>query len=396
MNILNKKQFSIYLIILFIFSVFYLYQKHLVGNDSTISEWLINYEGGFTKRGLIGQIAIYLSYLIDIKLRLSIFIFQITVIAVYYIFLNNFISNLKFNNLIIFSLFTPIFVLYPVAEIEVLARKETFLYCFFLLYFLLDNKTHKNIYKLTILPVAILVWEPVIFFFPFWIIIDFFEQDERNIIKSFFNIIIFYLPAIFLAFFIAFNPISSEGHKEMANFLKNEFNEACYMSCELLLSKSKITQQFTAVIDLFTFERIIRYFLVLIIGFGPLIILIQYSKFKKLNAKIISLFISLPIIVLFLMMTDWGRVVNMYYTFSILTFLYLFKKNYLQLNQLYKQNFFVKLFKTKKLLIFFFIIFCFGWNPKTSIVGDVGSKPGYQIPRKALKIIYFKYIKKNY
>jgi len=329
-------------------------------------------------------------------LRLSIFIFQITIIGIYYLLLNNFISNLKLNNLIIFSIFTPIFVLYPIAEIEVLARKETFLYCFFLLYLLLDNKTHKNIYKLTILPVAILIWEPVIFFFPFWVIVDFFEQDKRNIIKSLFNIIIFYLPAIFLAFFIAFNPISSEGHKEMANFLKKEFNEACYMSCELLLRKSKITQQFTAVFDLFTFERIVRYFLVLLIGFGPLIILIQYSKFKKLNAKIISLFVSFPIIVLFLMMTDWGRVVNMYYTFSILTFLYLLKKNYLQLNQLYKQNFFVKLFKTKKILIIFFIIFCFGWNPKTSIVGDVGSKPGYQIPRKALKIIYFKYIKNNY
>ena len=130
MNILNKKQFSIYLIILFIFSVFYLYQKHLVGNDSTISEWLINYEGGFTKRGLIGQFAIYLSYLIDIKLRLSIFIFQVTVIAVYYLLLNNFISNLKFNNLIIFSIFTPIFILYPIAEIEVLARKENSFYFF--------------------------------------------------------------------------------------------------------------------------------------------------------------------------------------------------------------------------------------------------------------------------
>ena len=176
MNILNKKHFSIYLIILFIFSVFYLYQKHSVGNDSTISEWLINYQGGFTKRGLIGQIAIYLSYLIDIKLRLSILIFQITVIAIYYLLLNNFVSDLKFNNLIIFSIFTPIFILYPIAEIEVLARKETFLYCFFLLYLLLDNETHKNIYKLTILPLAILVWEPVIFFFPFWIIIDFFEQ----------------------------------------------------------------------------------------------------------------------------------------------------------------------------------------------------------------------------
>ena len=50
-----------YLFVLIIFSYFYLYIKHTVGNDSTISEWLINYEGGFTKRGLIGQLAIFKS-----------------------------------------------------------------------------------------------------------------------------------------------------------------------------------------------------------------------------------------------------------------------------------------------------------------------------------------------
>ena len=53
------------------------------------------------------------------------------------------------------------------------------------------------------------------------------------------------------------------------------------MSCELLLHKSKITQQFTAVFDLFTFERIIRYFLVLLVGFGPLIILINIQNLKN-------------------------------------------------------------------------------------------------------------------
>ena len=42
-----------------LFSVFFLYHKHYVANYSTISEWLINYSGGFTKRGLIGQICIW-------------------------------------------------------------------------------------------------------------------------------------------------------------------------------------------------------------------------------------------------------------------------------------------------------------------------------------------------
>ena len=50
---------AIYLSILFFMSFFFLEIKHDVGNDSTISEWLINYSGGFTKRGIIGQISIF-------------------------------------------------------------------------------------------------------------------------------------------------------------------------------------------------------------------------------------------------------------------------------------------------------------------------------------------------
>ena len=54
-NTINaNKYLNLYILILFTFSVFYLNVKYNVGNDSTVSEWLINYEGGFTKRGLIG------------------------------------------------------------------------------------------------------------------------------------------------------------------------------------------------------------------------------------------------------------------------------------------------------------------------------------------------------
>ena len=55
---INKNLF-LYLLILLFFSIFFLYEKHNVGNDSTISEWIINYAGGFTKRGLIGEICIF-------------------------------------------------------------------------------------------------------------------------------------------------------------------------------------------------------------------------------------------------------------------------------------------------------------------------------------------------
>ena len=77
-NTINaNKYLNLYISILFIFSVFYLQGKYNVGNDSTVSEWLINYEGGFIKRGLIGQLTIYISKLFDLSLRSSILFFQI-------------------------------------------------------------------------------------------------------------------------------------------------------------------------------------------------------------------------------------------------------------------------------------------------------------------------------
>ena len=74
-----NKNFSLYLIVLFFFGVFFLNEKHIVENDSTISEWLINYSGGFTKRGLIGEICAFFANFFKINLRDSILVFQLII-----------------------------------------------------------------------------------------------------------------------------------------------------------------------------------------------------------------------------------------------------------------------------------------------------------------------------
>ena len=386
---INKNKYkNLYIIILFIFSVFYLYQKHLVGNDSTISEWIINYEGGFTKRGLIGQIVIYLSNLFDLNLRSSILIFQIFIIGVYYLLLINFLKNLRLNKLILLGIFSPIFILYPVAEIEVLGRKEVFIFSFFLSYLFLKNNDQKILYKIFILPLLILIWEPVIFFFIFWFIIDYLEDISENkkmyLIKSLST----YLPAVIIGFFIALNPISESNHLKMATFLKENFDENCYMSCALLLSKSSIYNQFSANFSVYSLEIFIRYIFILLVGFGPLIIIAKFSKFKRLNSLIIILLIIFPIIILFLMMSDWGRIVNISYTFSLLSFLHLYKKKLVTINEAINDNLIVKILNNKKIFIIFFIIFSFGWNPKTSLAGDIATNPLWKIPYNASKKIF--------
>ena len=383
----SNKYFKLYILILFIFSVFYLYGKYNVGNDSTISEWLINYEGGFTKRGLIGQIAISISELLNFSLRQSIFYFQIFSIGIYYLLLISFFKSVKINKIILLSIFTPIFLLYPVAEIEVLGRKEIIIFSFYLIYLTLQNFKQKNYFRIFLLPLLMLIWEPVIFFFIFWLIVDYiegvFEKDFKSIIKYLFT----FVPAILIGVYIALNPISEADHKNMAIFLKENFNENCYMSCALLLSKSSIYDQFQANFNLFSFEIFFRYFLIILIGFGPLFIMIKFSQFRKLNNKMLLFLIVPPILILFMMMSDWGRIVNIFYTFSIISFLSLYKKKFVLINNEILRNFFVKVLNRKYIYTFFFIIFCFGWNPKTSLTGDIGTNPLWKIPYNASKRI---------
>ena len=386
----------IYLSVLFLFSVFFLYQKHDVANDSTISEWLINYEGGFTKRGIIGQLSIYLSNFFIIKLRDAIFILQTILVGTYFFLIYHFLKNIFYNKIFIFAIFTPIFILYPIAEIEVLARKEIFIFIYLLVYTFIpiEEKKYKFYYKFFLFPVAILIWEPVIFFILFFLFLDLIENNIKKINKLFFFQIISYLPSILLALYIALNPISEESHNLMRSSLMENFNENCYMSCELLKTKSSIYQQFQGNFDKYSIEIFVRYILIIIIGFGPLFILLFNSKLKnkiffldKFNNLLFPYLILLsPVIFLFAMGYDWGRWVNISYVISIISFIYIYKYNLITLSEKFLSNKLLKNIK-KKIFIFIVIIYCFGWNPKTVITGDVASFPGYRIPYKALKII---------
>ena len=161
-----NKYLIFYLSTLLGFSYFFLSIKYQVGNDSTISEWFINYEGGFTKRGLIGQLAISLTRFFDSDLRWVIFLLQSFTCSIYFLLLYNFLKNLKYERVIILSIFTPIFILYPIAEIEVLARKEIIVFSFLIIYLFVPRKSNFKIISFIIFSVlSMLVWEPIIFFF---------------------------------------------------------------------------------------------------------------------------------------------------------------------------------------------------------------------------------------
>jgi hypothetical protein len=393
----ENKLFFIYLSFLFICASIFLFNKHSVGNDSTMSEWLINYQGGFTRRGLLGEFAFKLALIFEAKIRFIIFLFQLFFYLIFLILIYNFIKNIKINFLLIFALYTPIFLLFPLAEIESLVRKETVIFIIFIIFlFLASNKYNKkycNNYILLIFPISFFIWEPVIFFFPFIIFILFLKNFENNIKKTFLKIFFIILPSLIIFFLVILNPLSAIGGEKMCEKLLTVFGERCYMSLGLLTSKSTIAQQFS---NTYKLEYILRYALIIIVGFFPLFILSANSKFykKKINLifKFKSFFLILiillcPTLVLFAAMYDWGRVVNISYTFSILSFLFLLKNKYLQI---YERKFYLLIknfLSIKRYNYITFFLYCFCWNIKTVISDKIGTIPIYQIIRKAAKIV---------
>ena len=157
-----KSYFKLYLNLLWLFGIFFLYTKHTVPNDSTISEWMINYQGGFGKRGVIGEICFQVAQFFNIKLRFAIFLFQSIIYSVYIIVVYKYLKNININYLILFVIFSPIFIIYQVAEIEVLARKELFIFVGFLLFLNFSSNKYKDnvslLYNFIVLPILCLIW----------------------------------------------------------------------------------------------------------------------------------------------------------------------------------------------------------------------------------------------
>ena len=278
-----------------------------------------------------------------------------------------------------------------------LARKEIFIFCIFIFYIFLNSVILQNIYKLIFLSLAILIWEPVVFFYLFFLAIDIVKNDLKRMNKKFYLNLFYYIPSVLIAFYIALNPINPEGHDAMVNYLKENFNENCGIACVFLKSKSSIYSQFEGNLKLYSVEVFVRYFFIILIGFLPLIYLLKFSRFKNTEFFYFKNFNNLlspisimytPVLFLFAMGFDWGRWVNISYVFGIILYIYLFKNNFIIIDKEIYNTKIYNILNKKIIFIFVFIIFCFGWNPKTVITGDVATNPLWKVPYNASKIIF--------
>jgi len=394
-----EKNFFIFIIINIFLVIFWLNLKHGDGSDSSISEWLINYQGGFTRRGLGGELGIALANLLDISLRRSFFIIQTITHTSYLVLIYFYFKELKFNIVQFFALYAPMFLLYPIAELEALGRKEVILFLFFLTTIILSARKYdaKIINNLIffICPIVCLIWEQIVLFFPFFAVVLIVKNNLKTFKQVFQKLLIVFAPGILTFIYIFATPLSQDGHQLMCNFLNSEFGEQCYTSASMLIS-STIYFDTLWVHTNANFEHYLRYILIFLIGFLPLNILLSKSKFikkdnfitKNFRLKILFFLLYSPSLLLFTFGYDWGRWVNITYTFSILLYVYLLKNSFITNNIKIKNLTWNKIIKNKFLISSIFIIFTFFWNPKTVITGDIATNTGYKIIYNTSKKIF--------
>ena len=237
-----KRYFLAFILINISLVIFWLDIKHEVGNDSSISEWLINYQGGFTRRGLGGEFGIALSNLLDISLRRSIFLIQSIIHTSYLSLIYFYFKELKLNIIQLFAIYAPMFLLYPLAELEVLGRKEIILFLFFLITIFFSTKKHEakivNNLVFFVSPIACLIWEQIVLFLPFFAVVLIIKNNLKTFKQVFQKLFIIFLPVILTISYIFATPLSDSDHQLMCNFLDKQFGETCYMSANLLITST--------------------------------------------------------------------------------------------------------------------------------------------------------------
>ena len=389
-NNINFNNFFFYYLVLICFgSIFFMSKTYQLNVNNSMAEWLVNYQGGFGRRGLLGELFTQLSLIFDYPIRKIILYFLYVIFISYYLLIYLFFRNIKTNYIIIISLLSPLFILSPLAELEALGRKDILIPLFFLFYCNLYNRL--NLFGLSLIlllfyTILLLTHEVSIFYLPFFYLLLTFKIEKLTIYKII-TLIFIALIFFFIIYILSNSAHSPEAIKIMCERMKNILNDKCGMGAYVL---NRSLKHNIAELGGLNYIHLIRNFFIFILGYSALIILIQSSKFnesknnilnKFFNLKLLIFLTFLPTLIPFTIAVDWGRWFNLSYTMLILFYFFCIKNEKIFLNENSKIiNYLTKRFLKNK-TNFFIIVFilCFTWNPKAVYHEDIGSIPIYRM-----------------
>ena len=375
-----KKNFlsNHFLIIILISSAIYSLWSVKLLNDFpwryVFTDWIINYEGGYIRRGLLGEISINLSNFLDLNIKYVFLLIHLSAYLLFHLIFYKFFTSFKKNYIFYLLCFSPLVFLYPIATFEAFARKEIFYITFFLIncYLLIKINNRNIVFFSTNLLVILsyLIHESSLFFLIFFYF-SYLIFLKKNNYKIRFSEIGFIIIVYSILFYLLFIPVTDEKLSEMIYLVNQDFFELTRFSGAITWLQKDPSSAFMflkhnhiSIKDIF---QNILYLHFLIIYFYLLYINNFFKSDKYFFILTILSFFG-PLI-LFIVWLDWGRLVYIIYNFCLIFTFYCLHDD---------KEIFIKIDKfpiinslNYKFKLFFTISYIGLWTPKIFFYDDV-------------------------
>jgi hypothetical protein len=384
----NNKFLSIYFFYLALGCIFYLIlQINDFPYKYTFTDWLINYEGGFVRRGFLGQIIFEISNLLNIQIQHIILCFQITIYSIYFILFYLILSKIKINYFWLLIIFSPILFLYPLAELEALGRKDIFVISFFLIFSIINYKSLNGLAFSLIFffSLSSLIHEITIFYLFHYLFVFYMKKKffiYKQISKKYYLIFFLFISLLLYLNLYLHNFVIIENIVKSYNY--EDFT--AYSGSFSHISPS-IDSVFLKTLYSIDIVAVVRYGFLLLISSIPFIFFIKIKKkyenryFNSFNIFLVITLLSVP---LYLLILDWGRVIYINYNFFIIIIIFIFNLHLVD-EKFLKQKLRIL---NKKIKIFIFTIVCLSFSPKILVTDDLASFPLYRSVAKTLKYLF--------
>ena len=357
------------LIIFFIFSLYgyaHIYKSFYI-NEYSFNELFINYQAGFVRRGLLGEIfwQINLHYNINPRVFFGYLFYFLYIIKIFllYLILKKNINNKLFY---IFIFFSPALILFSIYDPKVYFVKDvlskiTIIFHAYL-YLFYGQKKYLEYLKFLLIPIlviSILIHEYQVLFLGVHLLFSILKLNKFIKLESIIKIYSFLiLPILFVFMFIG----NSEIYLELNNIL-NKFNVTIHDQLDGGFYKA-LGGFYKWHFFYFSYNDFINFLLSLTFSFFiPIII---YGNF--LNKKIINingfyrwgyLYYFVPTIICFILALDHGRNISLVATHLIVYYVVL-KFNKVKLKVLEKEIY--NNINKLTLLIVFLFFYLFLWK----------------------------------
>jgi hypothetical protein len=302
-----------------------------------ISDWLINYQGGFVRRGLVGEVLLRISSLTGIEIGILVVVLELLLYLVFLRYAYSLSANSSFTPLNAMLIFSPAFILFPILDQYGGFRKEVLLFA--LLAVLCNRLADPNAKLRKYLPACIgfvcvaivLSHEMLIVYLPY--VICAFVIYEKKLGDGAKRTALFMIPAaIVVVVVVVFGGSGRQVVIEICNSLKTSAPPDClfpdvvvgamtFLDKDMAFAHSHVLEKTSASI-------VLVYAVAAILSFAPLILKLRTKQFRESlrgdNARFwfavcicSALVASLP---LFWIVADYGRLIYIHVTcLSLLT-----------------------------------------------------------------------------